>query len=160
MMLSDQIVVMNAGQIAQAGTPKEVYQRPASLFIASFLGQANFLHGIAAETHADGTVAVMADGVRLTGLACGSIPAGHPAVLVVRHDRVGLGPTGSGNQADADFHVSTFMGGNVQIECRLGAQRLTCTLPGDSDTAAFQAGETLPLHWAVSDTLVFPGGAV
>ncbi len=43
MALSDKIVVMNEGKIAQVGTPEEVYQRPRSRFVADFIGKVNFL---------------------------------------------------------------------------------------------------------------------
>lgn len=43
MALSDRIVVMNAGQIEQIGIPEEIYRRPASRFVADFIGRANFL---------------------------------------------------------------------------------------------------------------------
>lgn len=55
--VSDQIVVMNKGQIIQKGSPKEVYREPASQFVAAFLGQANFLEarataeGLASTAH-------------------------------------------------------------------------------------------------------------
>ena len=45
MSLSDRIAVMRDGQVAQIGTPEEVYARPASLFVADFVGRVNALHG-------------------------------------------------------------------------------------------------------------------
>lgn len=43
MSLSDKIIIMNKGQIEQIGTPKEIYQHPASHFVADFIGNANFI---------------------------------------------------------------------------------------------------------------------
>jgi iron(III) transport system ATP-binding protein len=43
MSISDRIVVMNGGIVEQVGTPREVYARPASRFVADFIGKANFL---------------------------------------------------------------------------------------------------------------------
>ena len=43
MSLADRIAVMNAGQIEQIGTPTEIYEQPASLFVADFIGKANFI---------------------------------------------------------------------------------------------------------------------
>ena len=51
--VSDQIVVMNGGLIAQAGTPQQLYEHPASEFVAGFMGEAMLFAGTAA---ADGTV--------------------------------------------------------------------------------------------------------
>src|SRR5690606_38987338 len=43
MAVSDRIIVMNNAEIAQAGTPRDLYERPASAFIADFIGDANLL---------------------------------------------------------------------------------------------------------------------
>ncbi len=43
MAISDQVVLMNKGQVLQSGTPEEIYDRPANLFSASFFGQANLI---------------------------------------------------------------------------------------------------------------------
>ncbi|MFR6693704.1 MAG: ABC transporter ATP-binding protein [Dysosmobacter sp.] len=48
--LADRVIVMNAGHILQIGKPQEVFDRPASPFIADFMGFSTFLHGIAAGT--------------------------------------------------------------------------------------------------------------
>jgi putative spermidine/putrescine transport system ATP-binding protein len=43
LVMSDRIVVMEHGRIAQVGTPTEIYDRPANRFVASFIGESNFL---------------------------------------------------------------------------------------------------------------------
>ena len=45
MALSDQIIIMNKGVVAQIGTPQEIYYRPKDAFVANFIGEANFLDG-------------------------------------------------------------------------------------------------------------------
>ena len=49
MTMADKIVIMADGRIEQVGTPKEVYHRPASRFVASFIGQNNFLDGVVCD---------------------------------------------------------------------------------------------------------------
>lgn len=49
MSMSDRIVVMNQGRIEQVGTPVEIYQQPATEFVAGFIGSANFLRGEVVE---------------------------------------------------------------------------------------------------------------
>ncbi|UHA75207.1 ABC transporter ATP-binding protein [Paenibacillus sp. 481] len=44
MMMSDRIVIMNTGRVEQIGTPKDIYERPATLFAATFIGENNILH--------------------------------------------------------------------------------------------------------------------
>src|SRR5262249_21342568 len=62
MALADLIVVMNAGKIEQAGTPREVFNRPASAFVARFIGGHNVLPAAVARAKGDATfVAIRAD---------------------------------------------------------------------------------------------------
>ena len=49
MYLSDRIAVLQSGRLLQTGTPSEIYRRPATAFVARFLGDVNWLHGIAAQ---------------------------------------------------------------------------------------------------------------
>src|SRR4051812_33982246 len=53
--LSDEIAVFSAGRIIQRGTPQEIYRRPASQFVADFVGSANFIHGTVAARSEDAT---------------------------------------------------------------------------------------------------------
>ena len=63
MAVSDRIAVMNAGVIQHVGTPKNIYQRPANLFVSTFIGRSNV---VKAHLAAEGgrTVLVMSDGYR------------------------------------------------------------------------------------------------
>jgi len=62
LILSDRVVVMEAGRVEQIGTPEEVYRRPATAFVARFLGRANFLAGTVAESGASGAVVALDGG--------------------------------------------------------------------------------------------------
>ncbi len=159
--LSDRIVLMHAGRIEQQGTPFEMYHRPASLFAAAFLGQANFLHGVATELAADGTATIEVAGARFRGVACGEVRPGGAAVLVVKHDRVRPAEGGTlPNTASCRFDVSTFLGASVQLQCLFGEQRLTGHLPTGAQAAPpFQPEQPIHLGWEVADALVFPATA-
>jgi spermidine/putrescine ABC transporter ATP-binding subunit len=64
--MADRIVIMRAGRLEQVGTPQEIYARPASRFVAGFIGAANFLHG-RIEAQINGlTVVALAAGMKLT----------------------------------------------------------------------------------------------
>jgi iron(III) transport system ATP-binding protein len=59
--MADRIAVLNAGKIAQVGTPRELYEQPASVFVADFLGEANFLRGRVTAASATGPETVQTD---------------------------------------------------------------------------------------------------
>jgi len=77
--LSDRIAVMRAGVIEQFGTPTEIYERPVSRFVASFIGTSNFFSGKVTGRHAGGFMVESEDGVRL-GL--NGVPPSEPGVTV------------------------------------------------------------------------------
>jgi iron(III) transport system ATP-binding protein len=87
MALSDRIVVMRAGRIEQIGTPVEIYGRPATRFVADFVGRVNFLP---AEPAGDGHVRVRLGGAAVRLAAAGMAGAG-PWLAVLRPEGVGLG---------------------------------------------------------------------
>jgi putative spermidine/putrescine transport system ATP-binding protein len=68
--MSDRIAVFNRGRIEQVGTPADVYERPATAFVAGFVGTSNLLSGPAARTvlGADGTYTVRPEKIRLAGI--------------------------------------------------------------------------------------------
>ena len=85
--MSDRVAVMNAGRVEQLGTPGDVYHRPATAFVSTFLGLANLLPGRVVDRSA-GRVR-LGDG---TELACdaASLPAGDEVLLMVRPERLRL----------------------------------------------------------------------
>jgi spermidine/putrescine ABC transporter ATP-binding subunit len=96
--LSDRIVVMHEGRVMQVGTPREIYERPTTRFVAEFIGEANFVevHDIApgADAHAR---AVAAGGANVCGRLTGSADRGS-GTLVLRPEDAVLG------EADAATH--------------------------------------------------------
>ncbi|WP_145145100.1 ABC transporter ATP-binding protein [Roseomonas gilardii] len=157
-VLSDRIVLMNAGRIEQEGTPRAMYERPDTLFAAAFLGQANFLEGRAGAPDAEGRVSIEIGGATFRGLACGALQPGAPAVMVVKHERVGTGrPAEGGNAAECRFDAATFLGSSVQLHCDFAGQRLIGMVPAGAGAQAPLAPEAaIRLVWNEADSLVFP----
>jgi len=91
MSMSDRIVVMNQGRIEQAATPQEVYRHPATVFVADFIGRANFLTVVAAtpgSVPGTANVAVLGEEF-VTDAAPNALSASHK-VLLVRPESVQL----------------------------------------------------------------------
>jgi len=77
--LSDRIAVMRAGRIEQFGTPTEIYERPVSRFVASFIGTSNFFSGKVTGRHNGGFTVESRDGVKL---GVNGVPPQEPDVTV------------------------------------------------------------------------------
>jgi ABC-type Fe3+/spermidine/putrescine transport system ATPase subunit len=109
MVTSDRIAVMNAGRLEQVGTAVEVYERPATAFVASFIGRTNLFKGRLA---AGGRV-VCEGGLELVTAAGPEHPPGEAVAVSIRPHTVGLGPAaGAGAPAaptadDARLNVFT-----------------------------------------------------
>lgn len=86
--LSDRVALMRRGRLEQVGTPQDVYERPETVYAASFLGEANLLTGrVASATHERVTLELR-NGARVEGRASGSMAAGEDAVVVVRPEHL------------------------------------------------------------------------
>ena len=93
MSISDQIIIMDKGIIAQMGTPQEIYHSPASEFVADFIGEANFLKVKLEEVGQEHST-VSLDGICFPPKACRIHRAGRFLYLMLRPEGVRLADTG------------------------------------------------------------------
>jgi len=115
MALSDVVVVMNAGRIEQAGPPDVVYRRPATRFVADFIGRANFLSGDVLAARGE-TVDISMMGEAMQIPSGGGHRAGDTAVVVARPESIRVGD----GALRARVKGSTFLGSYVEYELELG----------------------------------------
>ena len=135
MVISDQLLIMDRGRIVQAGTPGDVYCRPATRFVAEFLGGANLLPlDLAASSPRDGLF--VSGGLRLRGAPVAAVPD-HP-LIAFRPESVGL--SDAADALDAAVETCTFLGGQTQCRLRVGGTGITATLLGHR---AFAPGQPL-----------------
>lgn len=124
MTLADRIVVLDAGQIAQVGTPRELYERPANKFVAQFIGSPK-MNVLPCTTGPEG--------YGLPG-ARGGAYAGAAAVDVgVRPEHITLGAVGEG-QCDGTVDVVEYLGADTFLLMDCGALgQITVRVIGNSD---------------------------
>ena len=146
--LSDRIVIMEAGQVAQDGAPADVYHRPTSPYVADFIGETNLL-----RVEAAGTGAVMVAGTRIpVG------PAHHgPGLLTVRPENVGIAAMGLGARPSmggvpGEAVDVSFLGAFHRITIRLAdGQMLRADQPGVPPALG-----PVAVSWLPTDAAVFP----
>ena len=162
MSMADTIAVMNHGRIEQLGTPAELYERPATAFVAQFLGACNLLEGdvvgrasdlVELQTPEGARVRIPAD--RVNGIDAAGVAIG------VRPEKLRLGPAGS---AGADVNVlrgtitdASFLGIITQYVVRTPAgQELLAVAQndGDQDLASFGAGREVDVTWSPDHSFV------
>jgi ABC-type Fe3+/spermidine/putrescine transport system ATPase subunit len=118
--MSDRIVVMNAGSIEQIGTPEEVYDTPATAFVADFLGKANMLAGkVSASTGTTATISLAA-GQSATVVSPRPLAVGDAVTVVVRPQKLSVGKEQTSNHLSGRVLSTSYLGGSVIYEIDIG----------------------------------------
>jgi multiple sugar transport system ATP-binding protein len=136
MTMADTIVVMNAGRVEQIGSPLELYDNPANLFVAGFIGSPamNFIPG----TVNSGTIGV-AEGVSLPLPSGAQVRAGDRVIVGVRPEHLAVAPDG----VPAEVVVVEPTGADTQIFCTLAGVEITAVV---RERHEFRPGERIRLR--------------
>jgi spermidine/putrescine transport system ATP-binding protein len=163
MTMADTIAVMNAGRIEQLGTPEELYENPASTFVANFLGQSNLVAGTVAGKEGD-VLTVDAHGHRVTLPAGRSRVESGAVIIGVRPEKVALAATAD----DAPAGRNVFGGGVVTDTSFIGVStQYMVRMPWGQELAVFEQntgaeiqrpGTEVALHWDPTQTFGLDGG--
>ena len=116
MAISDKIIIMNKGVVAQMGTPQEIYYHPNSEFVADFIGEANFLKGTITAMDGDkGTADVYGNAIELHDIDGRN--TGDECTLVLRPEAAVVADEG---QLPCEVVLSTFMGSYQNYHVTVG----------------------------------------
>jgi len=143
--MSDRLAVMNAGRIAQIGTPHDVYEEPSDAYVADFLGAANLMEVSVAEAGSPATLK-LGDAVLTSSHACPAA-VGETAHAVIRPERVRVEPHGSDgpNRVPALVERVVFLGPATQLMLRLATgASLQALLHNDGERLDLAQGS--PVH--------------
>jgi spermidine/putrescine ABC transporter ATP-binding subunit len=156
--MSDRIAVMNEGLIAQVGSPEDLYDRPCDRFVASFIGESNFLPGKVSGI-VGSTVIIDCAGVTLRGVATGRPPIGATVMVSTRPERMrfvdGAAADTSQNRVRATVTEAVFAGERCRYLCQCeGGVPIVLKEPSGSGMRRRGVGETIEIGWAVADTVV------
>ena len=163
--MSDRIAVMNAGNVEQIGTPTEIYDRPATVFVASFIGQANLWHGRQTGRANRDLVEVEVLGTKLPAApGATTIEPGGQATLMVRPERVRVSmdaPGGDLAVVPATVTDLTFQGPVVRLGLA-GADDspIIAHVGPDDDLPLLRPGDQVFVSWAPSSSLVLPAADI
>ncbi len=157
MALSDVVVVMNRGEIEQTGGPKEVFQEPATLFAARFLGCSNVIPGHVATMGGERAVTVeIAGGVRISGSWRDATPpkAGEVVDIAFRPGVVTLGHSSAdpSNTLEGQVLTAAFLGHSVDYTIKVGDMAIRAETSPDT---AVPAGSTARLHISARHAFVY-----
>jgi len=162
--LADRMAIMDRGRVVQLGTPAEIYDRPATAFVADFVGAENLLPG----------EVVVSDGANLS-VRCGELDiraavregsepgirvAGAQVRVVVRPQSIQLVPRGAALDADNRFagvvRFGSYLGTTARYEVAVGDAVFVVDVPDPRPGALLAAGDSVSLAFASASVILVP----
>ncbi|HEU4528561.1 MAG TPA: ABC transporter ATP-binding protein [Actinomycetota bacterium] len=146
--MSDRLAVMSNGRVEQVGTPSEVYEEPATAYVADFLGVSNLMDAAAAGRTEDGRGKVRIGDFELVA-AKGDTDATGSVKVTIRPERVRLedhGATGE-NRVPGMIERVVYVGSTLQIIVHLPpGQTLQAWMPNEGSGVPFEQGTPITVH--------------
>ena len=156
--MSDRVAVMNEGLIAQVGTPEDLYDRPFDRFVASFIGESNFLPGIVRGV--EGGEAIVDCGGTIVRAVAGTFPSPDAAVtLTTRPERMRFADAAAGTMRENRTWVTVtetvFTGERCRYLCRCDAGvSIVLKEPSSAAIRRRVVGERVEVAWSIADTVI------
>ena len=140
--MSDQIVVMNAGRTEQIGSPEEVYEAPATAFVADFLGKANMLPGVVSSVDGLKATIALSAGQVVTAVSPKVLAPGAHVSVVVRPQKLSVGAAATANRLAGRVVSTSYLGGSAIYEIDIG-ERTTIRANTQIDGRIAREGEAI-----------------
>lgn len=163
LIMSDRIGLMHAGMLEQVGTSEEMYRRPSTPYVASFIGDTTLLDGGVEES--DGNLRLrLPNGARIT-VADGANPG--PATFVLRSEVVAVARSDDPRTVSRDFSwfqgtvaLGVFEGATTYYEIDVPELdvRLKANEPASTSRSRFPPGSEVLVGWHPSDAWIVPRG--
>lgn len=165
MTMADRIAVMDKGHVLQIGPPREIYEHPATRFVADFIGETNFIRGNLIEKGAEtGKVQLTDDTVIEAQLPVGQAIENGPVTIPLRPERIGLLPQ-TQTEALPQGEQITVLDGEVVSSQYIGTDtRYSVRIAGDNEVVVrmqnmdyqqqhhFDNGAQVKVFWTVQST--------
>ncbi len=146
LVMSDRIAVVHEGRVEQVGSPYEVYERPKTKFVASFIGEANFFEG----TLKDGIVEAEFGPVRVST----DLPSGKKVIVSLRPERIKIGSLASGseNRFEAKIKEIVYKGDILIVITTINGNEIKVNVPATHPEATgLREGESVLIGWEAGD---------
>jgi spermidine/putrescine ABC transporter ATP-binding subunit len=156
--MSDRVAVMNEGLIAQVGTPEDLYDRPLDRFVASFIGESNFLTCVVRGGE-DGIVVAECGGALLRATARTGLSPGQAVTLATRPERIHFADPqrddARQNRMTATIIETVFAGERCRYLCRCeDGIAIVLKEPSSATIRRRIVGERVEIAWSVADTVI------
>ncbi|HEX7247220.1 MAG TPA: ABC transporter ATP-binding protein [Actinomycetota bacterium] len=155
--MSDRIAVMSQGRVEQVGPPKEIYEEPATAYVADFLGVSNLMDATALGQTAGGCSVSIGSFTLTAGQ--GDEDTRGAAKITIRPERVSLEPqdTAGENRVPAMVERVVYVGSVLQVIVNLApGQRIQAWVQNEGGAMPFDSGAPITVHFPVEALRVLP----
>lgn len=152
MTMSDRIIVMNRGGVEQEGAPEEIYDRPASPFVADFIGDTNLIDGVVEQADSNYAKVILEGIGSVEGIPVDTIATGDRVMVCARPSDVDLNEMTGGNGVVQD---AVLAGTHVAVNVGCGERTVTAHV---SRSQAVPVGSQVDVRFDPSRTRVFHKG--
>jgi iron(III) transport system ATP-binding protein len=140
MSVSDFVIVMSDGHIVSIGPPQQIFDRPETVYVASFVGGSNLLTGTVVGRDGEDVSVRLTDGSVVSGYGRQELAAGDQAVVAIKPCDVHVGPVQGDNIVTGEVAATAYLGGQVELsltvagcsEFRVSIPRATTIAAGES----------------------------
>lgn len=143
--MSDRIGVMQKAKVEQVGTPREIYERPKTLFVTTFIGQSNVIDATVRGREGERLAVRFGDSTALTRLPSDNFAEGKAVKLVVRPENIIIGEAGTG--LAATVVSETYQGALVRYHLSVGGQDIVAERQNQSHLARLSPGQAIGVTW-------------
>jgi putative spermidine/putrescine transport system ATP-binding protein len=165
--MSDRVAVLHRGRIEQIGTPTELYEAPASRFVADFLGESNFVDGVVVGVSTAGRWLVRAaGGLEFRGVGAAPLQAGQAVTAAIRPEKLVpleepavVTETDAVNTCKGMVEEAIYVGDATRYRVALGADgAVTVKVPNRLGLCQHAEGDAVALAWSPDETRLFARG--
>ena len=156
MTLSDRVVIMHQGKIMQVGSPQSIYAKPASRFVADFIGKANFLEGNVGSLGSNNELVLDIVGKKFkVAVEPGSFSEGQKVLLVVRPESINLEPKRP-DTLTGTIREAVYLGSQMVYEVGVAETIITVEIANPQEHMVFKAGEEVTISFLEKSLHILP----
>lgn len=150
--ISDRVVVMSEGRIEQQGTPAEIYNKPSTRFVASFVGTLTILQATVGK---DAKLGLDVEGHDIRTAHSRTFVQGQTVNIAMRPETIRFGKgTAKSNQMSVSVEDVNFLGSIVRIKTRCGSQPIVIDMFNQAGNVPPVAGADIHINFSPEDTFV------
>lgn len=162
--MSDRVGVFNNGVMQQVATPATLYEEPANLFVAQFIGENNAIKGVVRTLTPQRCTLETSDGTLIHALPGEDLEMGSTAVLALRPERLrlvdGMTDPGFENTCTAYVQELIYHGGHTRLRAKAcGYDDILVNIPNTGSIPNMQKGDEVVLGWRCEDSRALVAGS-